>query len=55
VTVGRLQGQWKLVSVDEDGKKVADVEMFSCFLFGNKLAVKDKKSEACISSGSTRP
>jgi RNA polymerase sigma factor (sigma-70 family) len=42
----RLQGQWKLVSLQEDGKQVADVEIFSCFLFGNKLAVKDKKGES---------
>lgn len=45
-TLDRLQGQWKLVSVHEDGKPVADVEMLSFFLFGNKIAVKDKKGES---------
>ena len=46
VALGGLQGQWKLVSLHEDGKPVAEVEMFSCFLFGNKLALKSKKSES---------
>src|SRR5882724_1750031 len=46
VALDRLQGHWKLASVQEDGKPIADVEMLSFFIFGNKLAVKEKKRES---------
>jgi RNA polymerase sigma factor (sigma-70 family) len=41
----RLQGPWKLVAVQENGKHVPKVDPVTWFIFGNKIAVKQKDRE----------
>jgi RNA polymerase sigma factor (sigma-70 family) len=41
----RLQGPWKLIAVQEDGMQVPRIDALSWFVFGNKIAAKQKSRE----------
>jgi RNA polymerase sigma factor (sigma-70 family) len=41
----RLQGPWKLVAIQEDGMQVPNIDALSWFVFGNKIAAKQKSRE----------